>query len=614
MENKILMLALGLSCLTAKAADPQPNILWIITDDQRADALECFNRATTGKSESKLGYVSSPNIDKLAEEGVLFTRSYCNSPASAPSRGSMHTGRYPFHSGIYNFQLTHNTNDFAKPLVPEIMAEHGYRTMSFGKTGFYIFQYSDPMGYRESPVYHQRAQMESDLERVGVTDWCKKAIYNPNDGPKGTKELWYYPDGRVVSYYMSREDGELTKEDIETAAKFREEQEIILTPVGNSGMILAGENTMPTHLTLDGRITEEFCRYFDNEGESYKLLSGLRSVEGIDPSEPQFLHLGYHFPHTAVMPSKEYRDKFKNREYNIPEFTEEEFGKMPPQLQKWSIKSSIGELTDKEMLQCIQDYYAFCAMGDQLVGEAVERFKRYCNEKDQPYMIVYACGDHGWHLGEQGVCAKFTNYLKSNETAVIVSSSDKSKFPDGKVVTDYVEYVDFAPTFFSAAGVDLSDDFYDYLDGRDLAQTASGEVAGRDYVLGEGAMIFGHRAYMRSDDFAFSMRSRPTNGNPSVTNPPNDNVKWALNCTPTEGEYALFDLRVDPEELNNVAYEEEYAELAEWLRVKLCSIVLGDGRLEVDWSVKNSYNISNFAEGSDDKLLDIPKSIIPKVY
>ena len=59
-------------------AQNQPNILWIITDDHRADALECYNRATTGKSESPLGYVSSPNIDKLAAEGTLFTKAFCN--------------------------------------------------------------------------------------------------------------------------------------------------------------------------------------------------------------------------------------------------------------------------------------------------------------------------------------------------------------------------------------------------------------------------------------------------------------------------------------------------------------------------------------------------------
>ncbi|KAA3658245.1 MAG: hypothetical protein DWQ10_11550 [Calditrichaeota bacterium] len=81
----------------------QPNILWIITDDQRADALECYNRATTGKSESPLGYVMSPNTDKLAAEGTMFTNAYNNSPMCAISRASMHLGRYPFRSGHYKF-------------------------------------------------------------------------------------------------------------------------------------------------------------------------------------------------------------------------------------------------------------------------------------------------------------------------------------------------------------------------------------------------------------------------------------------------------------------------------------------------------------------------------
>lgn len=76
------------------AKSKQPNILWIITDDQRADALECYHRATTGKSKSYLGYVISPNIDKLADEGTMFINAYNNSPMCVISRASMHMGRY----------------------------------------------------------------------------------------------------------------------------------------------------------------------------------------------------------------------------------------------------------------------------------------------------------------------------------------------------------------------------------------------------------------------------------------------------------------------------------------------------------------------------------------
>lgn len=368
---------------------------------------------------------------------------------------------------------------------------------------------------------------------------------------------------------------------------------------------------MPTEKTLDGRITEEFCRYFDNEGKSYKMLNGVGDMEGVDSSKPQFIHLGFHFPHTAVMPSEEYRDRFKDLDYKIPKLSLEEYDKMPPQLKKWAKQSGVGALSDEEMLQCIRDYYAFCAMGDQLVGEAVDRFKRYCEEKDQPYIIVFACGDHGWHLGEQGTYAKFTNYTQSTNTTVIVSASDKEKFPEGKVVNDLMEYVDFAPTFYGAAGADLSNEKYEYLDGRDLAVTANSQVAPRDYIVGEGNMIFGPRAYMIGKDFAFSMRTRQSNaGNSSE---PLKDVMWAMECTPEEAEYALFDLRVDPKEVNNVAYDRRYAALAEWFRTKLGNIVLGDGRLECDWNTINSYAISNFAEGSDDKVLDIPAELIPNI-
>ena len=64
------LLFASLACLSNLAlAENKPNILWIITDDQRADALECWNMATRGTPESELGYVSSPNINKSLPKG-----------------------------------------------------------------------------------------------------------------------------------------------------------------------------------------------------------------------------------------------------------------------------------------------------------------------------------------------------------------------------------------------------------------------------------------------------------------------------------------------------------------------------------------------------------------
>lgn len=109
------------------------------------------------------------------------------------------------------------------------------------------------------------------------------------------------------------------------------------------------------------------------------------------------------------------------------------------------------------------------------------------------------------------------------------------------------------------------------------------------------------------------MKTRNFYGGNSEKNKPNNNIKWALNCSSEDVDMALFDLRVDPKEINNVAYTEEYKELAEWFRQKLGNIVLGDDRVECIWNKKNEYAISSFAKGSNDKKLDIPENIIPEI-
>ena len=104
MKKTTWVLAAGAA---AVQASEQPNVLWIITDDQRPDSWACYNQAVSGSRLSPLGYVESPAADALAAEGVIFTQAYCNSPACAPSRASMLTGRYPFRTGIWGFEQTH---------------------------------------------------------------------------------------------------------------------------------------------------------------------------------------------------------------------------------------------------------------------------------------------------------------------------------------------------------------------------------------------------------------------------------------------------------------------------------------------------------------------------
>lgn len=92
---------------------------------------------------------------------------------------------------------------------------------------------------------------------------------------------------------------------------------------------------------------------------------------------------------------------------------------------------------------------------------------------------------------------------------------------------------------------------------------------------------------------------------------PNFLKQQGLTVPAEDVEMALYDLKYDPLEKNSVSNNQEYQALANWFRNKLGNIVLGDGRIEADWSQANVYHFSDFAKGADDKKADIPAGLIP---
>ncbi|MGY6647629.1 sulfatase-like hydrolase/transferase [Wenyingzhuangia sp. IMCC45574] len=612
--NRLWMLfLLSISALTLVKAQNKPNILWIITDDHRADALECYNKATTGKKNSKLGYVSSPNIDKLASEGVLFVNAYTNSPVCGPSRGSMLSGRYPFRNGHYQFEQTHQEPDFVKPSIPQTLRQNGYTTTCFGKDGAYIFKWEGKQTFRDPGHYDHHVSFKHDLQKNDIGDYWGQPAYAPGGKWKaiGTEERVKTPDGKVVKYLIKKKKGlgEVSKEDRKLRKEMEKKYEILrsYTRSGNKDLIIGGENPMPAGETVDGKIVEEFKLYLANQNTTFTNTYG-KTIKGVNSNKPLMTYLGFHLPHTPVLPPKSFRDRFKKEKYKLPKFSEAEKATFTPQLHKFFKTLNMTNMTAKEKQQAIQDYYAFCAYGDALIGESVDAFKKYCQKNKQEYLIVFVVGDHGWHLGEQGIEAKFTGWGKSTHGAMIVVSSDKKEVPANTVSKDMIEYVDAPATILETAGIPINTKEYDYIDGVNLQKLIKGDIAKRDYIVGETNVIVGHRAYLRSKDFAFSMKTRPSNWKKLI---PNRNVKWALNCPVEQAELALYDLRKDPLERNNVAATRKYKKLAQWFRTKLGNIVLGDGRVECDWSKENVYNISSFAKGAHDGKLNIPKDLIP---
>lgn len=602
----ISLLALGAASFAEKAA--KPNILWIITDDQRSDSMSCYNQAITGNKDSELGYVESPNLDRLASEGVLYTQAYCNSLACAPSRSSMHTGKYPHRNGMYGFRKAHQAADCRSRVIPEVMKENGYQPSMFGKSGYYIFDWEgynqwDPLGYYQ-PFIHR-----NDLEKTAGSDfWWNKPWDSQKGMVIGKEEVFRFADGSVKRFWYDRKDRELTAEEKAVCKEVEAELDILRTYTRqNKELIIGGVSPNTTGNTLDGTIVKTMQTYLSNEGKEYTMVNGKPAV-GPNPEKPLFINLGLVFPHTPVLPTKEYRDHFKGKKYKVPEFTEMEASLLTGSLKDLRNDMDFSRMTAAEKQQAISDYYAFCALGDHYIGEAVESFKAYCNKHNQEYVIVFLCGDHGWHLGEQGIESKFGPWFQTVHDSIIVVSSDKKKFPAGKVVHDWVEYVDLAPTFYDIAGINAAT--HPGLDGFSLRKTLN-KGPQREYVIGEMNQVRGDRAYIRCKDFSFAMRVRPFWTKPGEGYEPGANIRWGLDAPAADIDMALYDLRVDPKEQANVAYSDEYKELAAFFRTKLGNIVLGDGRVECDWRKENKYQVSNFAPGAHDRKLNIPESIIP---
>ncbi len=120
MKNRIALLLIFLAlAVLAQTPATKPNVVLITIDTLRADRLGCY-----GYSKAQ-----TPNLDRLASEGVLFTNAVSHVPLTRPSHASIFTGLYPFEHGIHDNIASPLNSKF--PVLAETLKNNGYRTAAF---------------------------------------------------------------------------------------------------------------------------------------------------------------------------------------------------------------------------------------------------------------------------------------------------------------------------------------------------------------------------------------------------------------------------------------------------------------------------------------------------
>lgn len=140
IKKKQLLCGIGALAAMTAMGQTKPNIIFILCDDMGYGDLACYGQR----------YISTPNLDRMAAEGMRFTQAYAGSPVSAPSRASFMTGQHTGHTHVRGnkeywqgkVQYGENTDyavvgqepyDTRHKIIPEILKDAGYTTGMFGK-------------------------------------------------------------------------------------------------------------------------------------------------------------------------------------------------------------------------------------------------------------------------------------------------------------------------------------------------------------------------------------------------------------------------------------------------------------------------------------------------
>ena len=415
----VLLLVVVIACQTTpkKEEAKRPNIIYIMTDDHGYQAISAY----------KGGLNQTPNIDRIADEGVLFTHGFVSNSICAPSRAVMLTGK---HSHINGHRDNTQVFDGSQETFPKLLQQAGYQTAMIGKwhlesdpTGFDYWNILPGQGDYYNPDFIEmgkKSRVEGYVTNL-ITDFSLDWLENRDkEKPfclllhhKAPHRCWM-PDTAYLDMYN---DVKFPLPD-----NFYDEYE---------GRQAAAEQRM--HM-------KNFCpvndlKMYDKEGEIEGPLRKYyeRQINRLNPDQRAAWDKAY---------QKEI-DYYKSAKLEGKELLE------------WSYQ------------RYLEDYLRCIASVDDNIGRVLD----YLDESGlaENTLVVYT-SDQGFYLGEHGWFDKRFMYEESFRTPLVMRLP--STIHKGNI-DQLVQNIDFAPTFLDLAGVEIPE----AIQGESLVPLLTGDTA-----------------------------------------------------------------------------------------------------------------------------------------
>ncbi|WP_146528088.1 sulfatase family protein [Novipirellula artificiosorum] len=410
--TKPALLAVSFGCLAslfAQAADP-PNIVFIFTDDHCEQALSAYDPAR----------VTTPNLDRIAADGMRFDRCYVTNSICGPSRAVIQTGKY---SHLNGFRTNRGRFNGDQQTFPKLLKANGYQTAIVGKWHLG----STPQGYDYYDV----------LKGQGP-------YYNPPMITAGD-------DGNPVT---RRHTGYTTEIITDKSLAWLKEKRDPNKPF----MLMCQHkaphrNWMPAPKYLnwldDVTIPEPETLWDDYSGRTQSASRQAMTVkEHLTSNDLKLTGHSSMNPDQIKVWDAAYRAKNEAYLKNRENMTEKE-------IIQWKYQRYV-----KDYLRCVKSV-------DDSVG-AVLDYLEEAGLADNT-VVIYS-SDQGWYLGEHGWFDKRWMYEESFKTPLLMRWPGVVK--PGTTNNDMVSNLDFAETFLSIAGVEIPAD----MQGRSLVPIAKGQT------------------------------------------------------------------------------------------------------------------------------------------